>query len=290
MLRVSVWLDFKEDFKEDRPLLVLGPVFKVELYEVSKDLTKGKSLGLVDYITGSSLILTHPATDKTIIYVDIPISQALVNTINEVKSLGRLPALNIEVRCKTMYYEGYSVRPSTFTARVSKAVYGRERDLIVFTTDEVDLLMEKLKYVEILRIEIPLPLEPEHPAQERLVKSVKELMAGKELLMKGKYHKVLNTCRNIILNYLTAPEERSKIHEEIENFILSRVLENKREFYRDALIRVGRTLHGLLQYLHKFIKEDTGRLREAPLRADAEYAFYTLFSIVKYLVEVESIN
>ena len=33
VLRIKIEIDFKEDFREDYPLLVLDPRFKVELYE-----------------------------------------------------------------------------------------------------------------------------------------------------------------------------------------------------------------------------------------------------------------
>jgi len=43
------------------------------------------------------------------------------------------------------------------------------------------------------RIEIPLPLKIEGVAQEKLARSVKEIMTAEELLMKGEYTKVLHT-------------------------------------------------------------------------------------------------
>jgi len=157
--------------------------------------------------------------------------------------------------------------------------------------------MKDLKYVDVLRIEIPLPLRIEGVAQEKLVRSVRELMVAEEQLKERKYPEVLHTCRNIVMSYLTkvieVEEEGKKrkkrvFGDEIANYMLSRVPEYEKSLYKEVIKSVDQTLEGLLQHLHKFIKEDTGKLLKNPLRVDAEYAFYTLFSIVKYLTELST--
>ena len=287
VLRIEIEMDFKEDFRENYPLLVLDPRFKVELHEVSRDLRSRGLRGLIDDIIGGSIFIQNPATDTTGIPVDMPVTQTLINTMNEIRRSGKLPALGILVECDCVYYE-HGSRPvrRAFSTYVRKPIYGREEDLVIFTTDEVDLLMKDLKYIEFLRVEVPLPLKAEHIAQEKLVKSVNEIMVAKDLLMKGKHDRVLHTCRNVIMNYLTTREARNELVEEIRSYILSKVPEGQKSVYEEALKCLGTTVYGVLQHLHKFIKEDTGKLYENPLRADAEYAFYTLFSIVKYLTEL----
>ena len=74
----------------------------------------------------------------------------------------------------------------------------------------------------------------------------------------------------------------------IENYILSRTPDQQKGLYVDILSGVGKTIYGLLRHLHKFMKEDTGKLIANPLRGDTEYAFYTLFSIIKYLAELST--
>jgi len=48
-------MDFKEDVRENYPLLVLNPRFKIELHEVSRDLRSRRLRGLIDDITGGSI-------------------------------------------------------------------------------------------------------------------------------------------------------------------------------------------------------------------------------------------
>lgn len=56
---------------------------------------------------------------------------------------------------------------------------------MIFMSDEVDLLMKRLNYIKVLRVEIALPLRIEHIAQDKLAKSVREAISTKDLLMKG---------------------------------------------------------------------------------------------------------
>ena len=204
-------MDFKEDFRENYPLLVLSPRFKVELYEVSRDLRTRAPKGFIDDIIGRSDFIQNPLSSTVTISVDIPVTKSFINSINEIKRLGRLPALDILVECDCIYYERGSnpiIRASS--AHVRKPIYSQEESLVIFTTDEVDLLMKDLKYIEILRVELSLPLKIEHTAQEKLAKSVNEIMVAKDLLVKGEHDKVLHTCRNVIMNYLTKVIEVEK--------------------------------------------------------------------------------
>jgi len=295
LLRIKVELDFREDFKADRPLLVLPPRYKVELYEVAKDLRGSGPRGVIDHGVGEGAYLPRPASETLKTYINVPISKELIDKFNEMKRIGKLPAFNIYLEVDAIYFETGFPKLYGFTYNVWKSIHGQERPLVVFSTDEVDLLMRDLKYVDVLRIEIPLPLKIEEVAQEKLVRSVKELMVAEELLKKGDYPEVLRTCRNIVMNHLTKVveiEEEGKkrrkrvFSDEITDYILGRVPEYEKSLYEDVIKSIDQTLEGLLQHLHKFIKEDTGKLLRNPLRADAEYAFYTLFSIVKYLTEL----
>ena len=290
LLRVKIEMDFREDFKSDTSLLLLPPKYKVELYEVTKDL-RGRGLrGIIDQGIGESAVFLKPASSTLKTHIYIPVSKELIDKINEIKRKGNLPAFNIVFDTDIVYYEHSAPSLRSFTSDVWKPVYGGEEwPLIIFTSDEVDLLMKDLKYVEVLRVEVPIPIRAEHIVQEKLVNSVKEVMVAKELLAKGEYESVLRTCRNVVMNYLTNwdPASRKRVLiEEIREYILSKVPKNQKSLYENVLNSLNETLYGLLQHLHKFIKEDTGKLMENPLRADAEYAFYTLFSVVKYLTEL----
>ena len=288
ILRILFKIDFTEDFKEDFPLLLVNSKFKIRLYEVTKDLRSWSPKDLINEFIGGGILVSKPHSEVVRSYVDIPVSRSLINSINGIKSLGKLPAFEIKVEWDGVFLEHNTPKPRYFSSLVYKNVFGEERNLVVFTTDEVDLLMRDLRYVETLRVEIPLPIKVEHVGLEKIVKSVEEIMVAKEELMRGNYPRVLNTCRNIIMNYLTKREARDKLAEEIVDYIISKIPEQQKSLYADVLSRMGKTIYGLLQHLHKFIKEDTGKLIANPLRGDTEYAFYTLFSIIKYLAELST--
>jgi len=68
------------------------------------------------------------------------------------------------------------------------------------------------------------------------------------------------------MNYLTRGEAGDKLAEEIENCILSRIPDQQKGLYVDILSGVGKTIYGLLRHLHKFLKEDTGKLIANPFK------------------------
>lgn len=288
ILRIGFKIDFTEDFEENFPLLLVNSKFRIKLYEVTKDLRTRSPKDLIDEFIGGGILVPRAHSDIVRSYVDISMSRSLINSINEIKSLGKLPAFEIKVEWDGVFLKYATPKTKHFSTLVYKHVFGEEQDLVVFTTDEIDLLMRDLKYVETLRVELPLPIKVEHVGLKKIVKSVEEIMVAKEDLAQGKYDRVLNTCRNIIMNYLTKREARDKLTEEIVDYIISKIPEQQKSLYADVLSRIGKTIYGLLQHLHKFIKEDTGKLIANPLRGDAEYAFFTLFSIIKYLAELST--
>jgi|GEM_PF-2786332 hypothetical protein len=287
ILQMEIKIDFSGDSFEEGPFLVI-PEYRVTLYEVSKDLRSRRPRGFIDYIIGPNVVVYDPKIPvKT--HIEIPVSQELINIFNELRSQDKLPALEIEVNSDIIYYKDLKLQAiPRANIPVYKSVYGRTEGLVVFTSDEVDLLMRDLKYTDVIRVEIPFPLEAENIAQENIVKSVEELRAARELLIQGDYPNVLQTCRNIIMNYLTKRENRENLREDIIDYIISRAPESQRDLYEDVLKALGKTIHSLLQHLHKFVKEDTGKLMENPLRSDAEYAFYTLSTVLKYISELST--
>ncbi|MEM2613928.1 MAG: hypothetical protein QXO15_06855 [Nitrososphaerota archaeon] len=143
--------------------------------------------------------------------------------------------------------------------------------------------MRKLGYAEFVRLEVPISLQPT-PQQEILNRCVKELKSAEDSLVRGDWKGAINTCRNIIMNYLTEPEDRSKLKGELSDFIINRFpTEGDKEIYRGILFALGKTLGSNLQHIHKFIKEDTAQLIRMPLKEDAEYVYLMLIAIVKYL-------
>jgi hypothetical protein len=147
--------------------------------------------------------------------------------------------------------------------------------------------MKKLGYAEIVRFEIPVPLIPEAHI-EILSKSATELKSAEEKIAKGDYPEALNILRNIIMNYLTESEkEKGRVlKEELEESIISSVPSDLKGVYEKILKGIENALLSNLEHIHKFIKEDTGKLIAMPSREEAEYVYLMLLVILRYLSQL----
>jgi hypothetical protein len=85
------------------------------------------------------------------------------------------------------------------------------------------------------------------------------------------------------MNHLTKEvEEKEKgrkkrvLREEIRDYVLKTVSDSSKNIYEEILKGIENTLLSNLAHIHKFIKEDTDKLINAPLREDAEYDLQTI--------------
>jgi predicted Zn-ribbon and HTH transcriptional regulator len=163
---------------------------------------------------------------------------------------------------------------------------GERSEIMPFSTEEIDELMEKLGYVKFIRFEVPVPLIPEARI-EILEKSATELKNVEEKIIKGDYPDALRVLRNIIMNYLTEKKEDKRVlREAIREYITSNVPSNYKSIYEGILNGIENTLVSNLEHIHKFIKEETGKLIRMPSREEAEYVYFTLVSILRYISQL----
>lgn len=157
--------------------------------------------------------------------------------------------------------------------------------------------LPKLRAHTVLTIEIPLAEVV--PTFEHLVRAVEELKHGERLLREGNYDGVIRSIRNILLNHLLTKTEvvETQDHKEMQRFldddlkraIISNIPREAESEYKTVLHGIEGILRRLLQdHLSKFIHVDTQELSRMPLRADAEYLFLILTSIVRYLSGLSS--
>jgi len=173
-------------------------------------------------------------------------------------------------------------------AKVEKILPSGEKfSPMIFFTEKIYELMKKLGYAEIVRFEIPVPLIPEAHI-EILSKSATELKSAEEKIAKGDYPEALNILRNIIMNYLTESEkEKGRVlKEELEESIISSVPSDLKGVYEKILKGIENALLSNLEHIHKFIKEDTGKLIAMPSREEAEYVYLMLLVILRYLSQL----
>jgi hypothetical protein len=294
IVRAEAEQGFVQQTLKGGPALFIVDKYNVTIYSC-EDLN-GTSSNLVSQIKSLKGFskLFHPSESLKLEF-EIPVSSKLIDQINEIRRRGRVFALSILFYWRALLLHTFEVVPSQPLQRLESVEKPSPRgniSPITFSTEEVNELMKELKYAEFIRFDVPVPLIPDAPF-EILRKSAGELKRVEDAIARGQYPEALNTLRNIIMNHLTKEvkekeEGRKKrvLREEICDYVLKTVSDRSRSIYEEILKGIENTLSSNLAHIHKFIKEDTGKLINAPLREDVEYVYFILLSILRYLSQL----
>jgi hypothetical protein len=294
IVRAEAEQGFVQQTLKGGPALFIVDKYNVTIYSC-EDLN-GTSSNLVSQIKSLKGFskLFHPSESLKLEF-EIPVSSKLIDQINEIRRRGRVFALSIFFYWRALLLHTFEVVPSQPLQRLESVEKPSPRgniSPITFSTEEVNELMKELKYAEFIRFDVPVPLIPDAPF-EILRKSAGELKRVEDAITRGQYPEALNTLRNIIMNHLTKEvkekeEGRKKrvLREEICDYVLKTVSDRSRSIYEEILKGIENTLSSNLAHIHKFIKEDTGKLINAPLREDVEYVYFILLSILRYLSQL----
>jgi hypothetical protein len=294
IVRAEAEQGFVQQTLKGGPALFIVDKYNVTIYSC-EDLN-GTSSNLVSQIKSLKGFskLFHPSESLKLEF-EIPVSSKLIDQINEIRRRGRVFALSIFFYWRALLLHTFEVVPSQPLQRLESVEKPSPRgniSPITFSTEEVNELMKELKYAEFIRFDVPVPLIPDAPF-EILRKSAGELKRVEDAIARGQYPEALNTLRNIIMNHLTKEvkekeEGRKKrvLREEICDYVLKTVSDRSRSIYEEILKGIENTLSSNLAHIHKFIKEDTGKLINAPLREDVEYVYFILLSILRYLSQL----
>jgi hypothetical protein len=273
--------------KEDCNLLFVLDVYDVEFYSVKKeDGTTSTFIFSIKNLKGYSKL--RGANEDLKLEFEIPVSGKLIDCINEIRRNARLLGLIIRYSFRIAKLHSYEHDIMEAEGYVEKILpSGEKHYVMMFFTEEMNEIMRKLGYAELVRFEIPIPLIPEARI-EILSKSATELKSAEEKIAKGDYPEALNVLRNIIMNYLTESEkEKGRVlKEELEESIISSVPSDLKGVYEKILKGIENALLSNLEHIHKFIKEDTGKLIAMPSREEAEYVYLMLIAILRYLSQL----
>ncbi|MCC6018965.1 MAG: hypothetical protein LM601_08035 [Candidatus Verstraetearchaeota archaeon] len=221
---------------------------------------------------------------------EIPVSSRLIDCINEIRRKKRFFGLAISYSLNIAQLGGsYSIK--SITGNLERVFPdGSSNIYMPFYTDEIDELMKKLGYMEVARLEIPVPIISEIHV-EIINNCINELKNVEDSIAKGNYPEALRISRNIIMNYLTelTKKEEGKgriLKGEVREYILSRIPSDCKSIYEEILDGIENALISNLACIHKFIKEDTGKLVAMPSREEAEYIYLMLISILRYISQL----
>jgi hypothetical protein len=276
-------------FGQDYPALFVVNKYNVELYSC-EDMEGTVSPTLVSSMKGFKGFskLCQPSKSLELEF-EIPVSSKLIDHINDIRRRNKIVALFIHFWFDVTPLHTPNITSSEDSVcKISPS--GVKRHLMTFSTEEINLLMKKLGYAEFIKFDIPVPLIPEVPI-EILKKSAVELKNVEDEIVRGIYSEALRISRNIIMNYLTEPvkeggNKKRALKEEISNYVLNTIPSSYKSIYEVVLKGIEDTLLSNLDHIHKFVKEDTGKLIAMPSREEAEYVYLMLVSILRYLSQL----
>lgn len=241
------------------------------------------------------LFLIRDAVD---LELSIPINSPKLEKMLDVRQRNRLVGFQIlcsgiAFRCELIAgTDTFSLYlPNPIEVMVDYTVAGKTFDRIVFSTDDFDRLLEKLKHYELLRLEIPVR-EAKSSGQKDLNGALKELDSAKGKLIHGNYQGAMLNIRNALFNHLLEEkkdegqaDKEKVLRQDIKQFVLESIPTESKSIYKEVIDHYDRALRRVRHALGKFVHEDSDRLRIAPLRQDVELSYFMTLFVVRYLMQ-----
>lgn len=223
----------------------------------------------------------------------IPLNAKKIEEMQKIRTSNKLVTFQITAEGIYSIYDHNDKKYSEFQpigkAFVMKTMPdGTKNHFIILTTEEFENMFQSIKDFDIYRLEIFISRKIKSSAQEDLKRAIESMENGKDKLIQLNYQGALLDIRNAILNHLCDKENnRNVLKKEIRDYVLQRVPIDCRNMYEEILNTVSTQLNSLLQNLHKFVHEDSGKLKFSPLHQDIAMIYFITSWIIKYLASYE---
>jgi hypothetical protein len=288
------------DFSEyEEPLIYVDKITcEVCLYSTFSDFSNHHNEGSIGKY---DIFVSSVYQPNSAVSADIPIevNSELIERMLDLRAEVKVVGLLIDAKIVYHVYQKASLpnipgptlllnKISQWPCHVRKTMPdGEIIEKILFSSEEFASIIKGIKHVEVIRIEIPLSTQGSI-TNVYLRKAADLMLASGRAIEKGNNEAVLLNTRNAILNQLTElATVTGKAERHVRLTIKQEVLQNAPaealNMYREVLERVEDQLLAALQIIHKFVHEDTGRLKLTPLNDDIEYVYFNVALIIKYL-------
>jgi len=268
----------------------------VELLSVTSfDPGGGSRIGdFGSYVTTQPILVSIGDSRET--RFRVPMNSPRIEKILEIRRNRQLVCLEIRVSGFCFVCDGagqnhlMKVHPINEDYVKKYTPTGKLTHYIVFSSEELTELIQKVKHYELVRFEFPV-YRIDKPPHNHLAKAVDLLQSASEKLAKGDSISALKDVRDSIMNHLTVSvKEDEKIHRQFRKDIveafLKKVPQEAKSEYEKALKEIENELASLLQnFISKFIHLDSDIIERAPLHDDVEYAYSVTLHTVRYLAK-----
>lgn len=211
-------------------------------------------------------------------------------------SRGEKPSELLVTAYDTEYGRGYGSLEWIISGRVNPIFLEIQEESLkkvkrIPAPDWIHDFAPKLGIGEFFVIEVP---EIKDPGHEYIAEALKELDHAILSMREGKFGEALLCVRNaltihnnILVEVKTDKGRERHLNPELEEAILSRAPEDRKDAYKEILKAVEKSLREVVnRCIGKFVHLETGKLLKVPLREDVEYAVFAPLSNIKYLSEL----
>ena len=177
-------------------------------------------------------------------------------------------------------------------------VKGNLGDYIVFSSDNIRNILNKIKYVERIKMEVEIKLpETTEGLPEPLIDAIKALKAAFNDINNLDFASAIIKCRSAIESVTTKPTKREEekagedgkvIKDEVKGAILNRYEDGSdaKKFYTDFLNILEGTIRDIYKMASNFMHPGSNKAKFNPRMADAIYICRQTLGIIDYLVEL----
>jgi len=177
-------------------------------------------------------------------------------------------------------------------------IKGNLGDYIVFSSDDIRNILNKIKYVERIKMEVEIKLpETTEGLPEPLIDAIKALKAAFNDINNLDFANAIIKCRGAIEHVTTKPTKREEekggedgkvIKDEVKGAILDRYEDGSdaKKFYTDFLKILEGTSRDIYKMASMFFHPGSNKAKFNPRMADAIYICRQTLGIIDYLVEL----
>ncbi len=240
--------------------------------------------------------------------LQITLDKELIDKLVSIVKDGKEPAFDVQLSmCPYVTpYVMASVPLPSANANVMIILYSTIRgpikgnlgDYIVFSSDDIRNILNKIKYVERIKIEVGVKLpETTEGLPKPLIDAINALKAAFDDINNLDFASAIIKCRGAIEHVTTKPTKREEekggehgrvIKDEVKGAILDRYEDRSaaKEFYTELLKSLDRTSRNIHEMASMFLHPDSNKAKFNPRMADAIYICRQTLGFIDYLVEL----
>jgi hypothetical protein len=233
--------------------------------------------------------------------LQITLDKELIDKLVSIVKDGKEPAFDVQLSmCPYVTpYVMASVPLPSANANVMIILYSTIRgpikgnlgDYIVFSSDDIRNILNKIKYVERIKIEVGVKLpETTEGLPKPLIDAINALKAAFDDINNLDFASAIIKCRSA-MEYITTHEKRGDknvkvIRNEVKETILSRYKGAAENAYTEVLNTLDETIRDIYTMMSRFVHLDSNEIEFNPRMADAIYICRQTLGIIDYLVEL----